>query len=46
MCETSSADFIYGKFQDLNVNGVSVDPRFIAVARFRALQAIIAKNRK
>ena len=46
MCGHRGADFIYGKFQDLNVNGVSVDPRFIAVARLRALQAIIAKNRK
>ena len=44
MCGHRGADFIYRKFQDLRVNGVSVDPRFIAVARLRALQAIIANT--
>ena len=45
MCGRRGTDFIYRKFQELNVDGISVDPRFIAVARLRALQAIIVNKK-
>ena len=45
MCGRRGTDFIYRKFQELNVDGISVDPRFIAVARLRALQAILVNKK-